>query len=120
MTCKQDGQHLKRKLWPFILHCNVLDHYLHNAEFVICTDHKPLKYLFEAPMHNKKIQLWALDIPGYNCKLEDIDGKENSCVDLVTHPVGANSSTVEGNIMEPDISENMLEISAINSNEFDP
>ena len=30
-----------------------LDHYLHNAEFIIRTDHKPLKYLLDAPMQNK-------------------------------------------------------------------
>jgi hypothetical protein len=47
-----------------------LDHYLHNAEFVIRTDHNPLKYILDAPMQNKKIQLWALTIAGYNCKVE--------------------------------------------------
>ena len=31
-----------------------LDYYLHNAQFVIKTDHKPLKYLLESPMQNKK------------------------------------------------------------------
>ena len=36
-----------------------LDYYLHNSQFVIRTDHKPLKYLLESPMQNKKIQLWA-------------------------------------------------------------
>ena len=39
-----------------------LDYYLHNAQFVIRTDHKPLKFLLESPMQNKKIQLWALSI----------------------------------------------------------
>lgn len=34
-----------------------LDYYLHDAEFVIKTDHKPLKYLLESPMQNRKIQL---------------------------------------------------------------
>lgn len=39
-----------------------LDHYLHSAKFIIRTDHKPLKYLLDAPMKNKKIELWALSI----------------------------------------------------------
>ena len=34
-----------------------LDYYLHNSQFVIRTDHKPLKFLLESPMQNKKIQL---------------------------------------------------------------
>ena len=39
----------------FAIHCSLqkLDRYLHNAEFVIRTDHKPLKYLLESPMQNK-------------------------------------------------------------------
>ena len=39
-----------------------LDHYLHNARFTVRTDHKPLKYLLESPMQNRKIQMWALSI----------------------------------------------------------
>ena len=31
-----------------------LNHYLYNAEFKIKTDHKPLKYMLDAPMQNKK------------------------------------------------------------------
>ena len=49
-----------------------LDYYLHNARFVIKTDHKPLKYLLESPMQNKKIQLWALGMAGYNCTIDYI------------------------------------------------
>ena len=51
-----------------------LDYYLHNSQFVIRTDHKPLKYLLESPMQNKKIQLWAICMPGYNCTIEYIAG----------------------------------------------
>ena len=43
-----------------------LDYYLHNSQFVIRTDHKPLKYLLDSPMQNKKIQMWALSMSGYN------------------------------------------------------
>ena len=32
----------------------MLDHYMYNAEFTIKCDHKPLKYLLESPMQNKK------------------------------------------------------------------
>ena len=61
-----------------------LDHYLHNAEFTIKTDYKPLKYILESPMQNKKIQLWALGLSGYNCKVEYIKGVENTCADLLS------------------------------------
>ena len=64
-----------------------LDYYLHNAQFVIKTDHEPLKYLLESPMQNKKIQLWALSLAGYNCSIEYIAGTTNTCADLLSrHP----------------------------------
>ena len=47
-----------------------LDHYLHGAQFVIKTDHKPLICLLGSPMQNKKIQLWALSMAGNNCTIE--------------------------------------------------
>ena len=34
-----------------------LDQYFHNALVIIRTDHKPLQYLLDSPMQNKKIQL---------------------------------------------------------------
>ena len=64
-----------------------LDYYLHYAQFVIRTDHKPLKYLLESPMQNKKIQLWALGMSGYNCTVEYMAGKSNTCAELLSrHP----------------------------------
>jgi len=54
-----------------------LDHYLHGAKFTIRCDHAPLRYILESPMQNKKIQLWALGIAGYDCNIEYIAGKEN-------------------------------------------
>ena len=44
-----------------------LDQHLHDSEFVIRTDHKPLKYIMDSPVQNKKIQHWTINICGYNC-----------------------------------------------------
>ena len=54
------------------------------ATFVIKTDHKPLQYLFEANWTNKKIQQWALRLSGYNCRIEYLAGRENTCADLLS------------------------------------
>ncbi|KAL5015052.1 hypothetical protein ScPMuIL_009322, partial [Solemya velum] len=54
-----------------------LHHYLHRSRFIIRTDHAPLKYLLESPMKNRKIQLWALSMASYNCKIEYLKGTEN-------------------------------------------
>lgn len=92
-----------------------LDHYLHNAKFIIRTDHKPLKYLLDAPMKNKMIQLWALSIAGYNCQIEYIPDTENTCADLLSRtPIDVGSKTSEAD--EPDAHDNSLEINFINSN----
>ena len=108
-----------------------LDYYLHNAQFVIKTDHKPLKYLLESPMQNKKIQLWALSMAGFNCSIEYIAGTTNTCADLLSrHPdnVKQNSVVQSDSQMQVevedqgilDVNDNLYEIDVIDSNEFDP
>ena len=104
-----------------------LDHYLHNAKFTIKTDHKSLKCILDSPMQNKKIQLWALSIAGYNTQVEYIKGKENHCADLLSRipfkkgekeELQQSKSTPEDE--ELDIDDRSLEIGAINSNEINP
>lgn len=105
-----------------------LDYYLHNAEFTIKTDHKPLKYLLEAPMTNKRIQMWALSIAGYNCKIEYIPGSQNTCADLLSrHPLNVEtnkrvnsglSDTEE--CIQTDINDNCYQVNIIDSTNFDP
>ena len=107
----------------FAIHFSLqkLDHYLHNAEFVIRTDHKPLKYLLDSPMQNKKIQLWALGIAGYNCKIEYIAGTDNSCADLLSRiPQDVGLTQEDNESYEPDINCKAYEIGALNSNRFSP
>ena len=104
-----------------------LDYYLHNAQFVIRTDHKPLKFLLESPMQNKKIQLWALSMSGYNCSIEYIAGPINTCADLLSrHPDNVqkasdiqNSEDIEDQTVL-DVNDNLYEVNVIDSNQFDP
>ena len=51
---------------------------------VIKTGQKSLKYLLESRLQNRNIQLWALRMAGYNCKIENIEGTTNTCADLDT------------------------------------
>ena len=97
-----------------------LDYYLHGARFVIKTDHKPLKYLLESPMQNKKIQLWALSMAGYNCTVEYIAGTENTCADLLSRKPDDGHAEAEAEPFEVDINDNTFEVDVINSNEIDP
>ena len=100
-----------------------LDHYLHGAQFVIKTDHKPLKYLLESPMQNKKIQLWALSMAGYNCTIEYIAGTTNTCADLLSRRPDEPGHCQEENLTEEfdlDVNDNTFQVDVINSNEFEP
>ena len=97
-----------------------LDHYLHNAEFVIKCDHRPLKYLLDSPMQNKKISLWALSIAGYNCKIEFLKGTDNSVADLLSRVPANVLNNEDTPLSDPDVSNKTYEISALNSNRFQP
>ena len=62
-----------------------LDKYLHDADFIIRTDHKPLKCILDSPIQNKKIQHWKINLRGYNCSIEYTEGKKNVCTDMLSH-----------------------------------
>ena len=104
-----------------------LDNYLHNSQFVIRTDHKPLKYLLESPMQNKKIQLWALSMSGYNCTIEYIAGTTNTCADLLSrHPDNVRKTSDDQDCEEVedqtvlDVNDNLYEINVLDSTQFEP
>ena len=106
----------------FAIHYSLqkLDYYLHNAKFTIKTDQRPLKYLLESPMQNKKIQLWALGIAGFNCSIEYIAGTENTCADLLSRKPDTGDTVIDTEPFELDINDNTFEVGAINSNEINP
>ena len=97
------------------------------AQFVIRTDNKSLKFLLESPIQNKKIQLWALSMSGYNCSIEYIAGPTNTCADLLSrHPDNVkkapdiqNSKDVEDQTVL-DVNDNLYEVNVVDSNQFDP
>ena len=44
-------------------------------------------------MQNKKIQMWALSMSGYNCSIEYIEGATNTCPHLLSrHPDKVNGT----------------------------
>ena len=48
---------IKKETYAIHYALQKVNHYLHGAEFVIYSDHKPLEYLLNSPMQNRKIQL---------------------------------------------------------------
>ena len=58
--------------------------YLCGAEFVILTDHKPLKSLFLGEVRNTKIQRWATLIAEYGAPIEYRKGTHNIRADMLS------------------------------------
>ncbi|CAC5417995.1 unnamed protein product [Mytilus coruscus] len=77
------------------------------------------------PMQNKRFQLWALGITGYNCKIEWLAGTENTIADYLSrrpNQIEVNKSDnkkTDDEDIEIDISDKAYEINTINSNEID-
>lgn len=101
---------IEKEAYAIVYALQKLDHYLHGAEFVIKTDHKPLKYLFTAEMKNRKIQMWGIAISGYNCTIEYLEGAKNTRADML--------SRLPGEVPEPPAQ--VKRINVINSNRVDP
>jgi hypothetical protein len=58
--------------------------YLWCATFEVHTDHKPLKSLFTAEIHNTKLQRWAIQISEYGCPIKYHPGKLNIRADMLS------------------------------------
>ena len=58
--------------------------YLYGAEFVVLTDHKPLKSLFSSEMQNTKIQRWAVLLAEYGATIQYREGKNNIRADMLS------------------------------------
>ena len=94
---------------------------MYNSEFVIRTDHKPLKYIMDSQVQNKIIQHWTTNIHGYSCKIEYIEGKKNVCTDMLSHlPHRPSDSNGDNELSCPDITDKMFEVSMINSSNINP
>ena len=94
-----------------------LHHYLYSATFKIFTDHKPLERILKSPMKNRKIQLWALAIAGYNCEIVHLPGKDNLVADLLSRSSAAVVLEDTGTVT---VDERAFQINVINSNKFNP
>jgi hypothetical protein len=99
-----------------------LDFYLHNAKFTIRTDHRPLRYLLESPMQNRKIQMWALSLSGYDCQIEYIPGPQNVLADLLSRLPSNPELEAEPQEDEDitEVNDNAFEVCVINSNHIEP
>ena len=94
--------------------------YMHDADFIIRTDHKPLNGILDSPIQNKKIQHWTTNLKGYNCSIEYIEGKKNMCVGMLSHIPHPTDSFDNSGDSIPDITDRTFEVNLINSSDINP
>ena len=75
---------IEREAFAVIYALQKLRPYLHGADFVIYTDHKPLKSLFLQEQKNTRIQRWAVLLAEYGAPIEYRKGSNNIRADMLS------------------------------------
>ena len=61
--------------------------YLYGTEFVLQTDHHPLKYLDKSKFESSRIMRWAMYLQNFRMRVEAIKGKDNIGADYLSRVV---------------------------------
>ena len=75
---------IEKEAYAVVYALQKLRPYLLGADFVVYTDHKPLKSLFTKQMNNTKIQRWAVLLAEYGAKIEYRKGRDNVRADMLS------------------------------------
>lgn len=65
--------------------------YIEEAETVVITDHRPLKWLMSIKTPSGRLARWALQIQAFNLKIEYTPGKSNVVADTLSRPPRLNA-----------------------------
>ena len=66
--------------------------YLYGSDFVVLTDHKPLRSLFTKEMANTKIQRWAVLLAEYGANIQYREGRNNVRADMLSRIVSEDAT----------------------------
>lgn len=68
---------IEKEMLAIIWACKHFRPYLYGNKFIICTDHKPLTWLFSLKEHNSRLMRWKLKLEEYNYEIKYTKGKSN-------------------------------------------
>ena len=119
---------IEKEAYGIIYALKKLRCYLLGAEFVILTDHKPLKSLFNSKIENAKLQRWAIRLSEFGAPIEYRKGIDNERADALSRfpdktglPVISAVTRSMSNKSESDrkIGKDRLELDRVEDNEDD-
>ena len=75
---------IERECLALVWAVKKLKHYLLGKEFILQTDHQPLKFLDRSKIDNDRVMRWALALQGYKYHVEVVKGKEDMMADYLS------------------------------------
>ena len=75
---------IERECLAIVWSIEKLHQYLFGTEFILETDHEPLRYLQTAKTLNPRLMRWALKLQPYRFKITAIKGSENIGADFLS------------------------------------
>ena len=79
---------IERECLAIIWAIKKFDLYLSGRSFIIQTDHRPLSYIQQAKLSNKRIMGWAMMLQEYRFRVVSIPGKSNFGSDFLSRVPG--------------------------------
>ena len=75
---------IEKECYAIVWGINRFKEFLYGKEFILQTDHMPLRYLGNMRNKNDRLYRWILSIQSYSFRIEYIKGKENVCSDMLS------------------------------------
>ncbi|XP_068245439.1 uncharacterized protein [Palaemon carinicauda] len=75
---------IEKELFAIVWGIERFKEFLYGKEFVLQTDHAPLKYLSSMKNKNDRLMRWALSLQPYSFFIEYIRGSDNVCSDMIS------------------------------------
>lgn len=106
----------EKECYAILFALTKLNFYIYNCRVIVFTDHKPLKFLFSAPLTNKRLERWAIQISQYNVSIQYLKGKDQKIADYLSRcALESNTEDIINNTNK----DNTVDVNVINTNIFD-
>jgi hypothetical protein len=90
---------IERECLAVVWAVKTLHPYLYGREFVLMSDHEPLKYISSAKYNNNRVMRWALDLQIYRFRVKVVRGRDNNTADYLSRK-GNDMNSVD--LVKPD------------------